>query len=123
MKQLVNTSTIARIQTILEAEMQTACKVYRSGALTADGMGGFTAAADVLVENTICFVGELGSSTAEREIAAQNTEAVLFTLRMPHDSKVTKNHWITIDSIDYHVLGFADSDINVYKKVIVRVDR
>jgi hypothetical protein len=114
---------IEKVQGMVEAEMQTTCLVYHSGALTADGMGGYTPATNVLVETTVCFVGELGSSTIEKEIAAQNTEAVLKVLRMPYDSLVEKNHWIVIDGVNYHVLGFADSDVNIYKRVIVRVDR
>ena len=123
MKRIISTRMIEKVQGMVEAEMQTTCLVYRSGALTADGMGGYTPATNVLVETTVCFVGELGSSTIEKEIAAQNTEAVLKVLRMPYDSLVEKNHWIVIDSVNYHVLGFADSDVNIYKRVIVRVDR
>lgn len=123
MKTVISARTIVKVQKLLESEMQTACSVYRSGTLTADGMGGYTPATNVLVETTVCFVGELGSSTIEKEIAAQNTEAVLKVLRMPYDSLVEKNHWIVIDGVNYHVLGFADSDVNIYKRVIVRVDR
>ena len=123
MKRIISTRMIEKVQGMVEAEMQTTCLVYRSGALTADDMGGYTPATNVLVETTVCFVGELGSSTIEKEIAAQNTEAVLKVLRMPYDSLVEKNHWIVIDGVNYHVLGFADSDVNIYKRVIVRVDR
>lgn len=103
--------------------MRTACKVYKGGARTSDGMGGYTVGEQVLVEDTYGFIGELGHSTTEREIAMQNTEAVLKTIRLPHSSLVTKNHYIVADDLTYHVLGFADSDIDLYKKVIVRLNR
>jgi hypothetical protein len=123
MKPLINATTIARIQTILESEMRTACVIYKGGTHTADGLGGWSVGTAVTVESTVCFIGELGHSTAEREIASQNTEAVLKTIRLPHDSAIAKNHWIVADGLTYHVLGFADSDINVYKKAIVRLNR
>jgi len=123
MKPLIPSVTISRIQSLLENEMDNTCKVYKAGTATSDGMGGFTTGADVLVETTTCFIGELGHSTAEREIAAQNVEAVLYAFRMPHDSEVTKNHWIVANGLTYHVLGFATSDVDIYKRVIVRLDR
>ena len=117
------TAIKSKVISLLENEMSTTCIVYKAGTATSDGLGGFTDAADVVVETTTCFIGELGQSTAEREIAAQNTEAILYSFRMPHDSTVTKNHWIVANSLTYMVLGFANSDIDVYKKVIVRLDR
>jgi len=123
MKQLIPSRIVNKMQSLVENEMVTACVVYKAGAKTSDGMGGYSDAAKVAVETTTCFIGEFGSSTAEREIAAQNTEAVLFTFRMPHDSEVAKNHWIIADSLTYYVLGFANSSVDVYKKVIVRLDR
>lgn len=123
MRPLIPSFVKNRVISLLENEMVTDCIVYKAGTATTDGMGGFTDAADVLVETTTCFIGQIGQSTAEREIAAQNTEAVLYAFRMPHDSLVTKNHWIVADSLTYMVLGFANSDIDVYKKVIVRLDR
>jgi hypothetical protein len=123
MRPLINATTISRIQTLLESEMNTDCTIYKGGTQTADGMGGYSVGSDTMVETTTCFIGELGHSTAEREIAAQNTEAVLVSIRLPHDSAVAKNHWIVADSLTYHVLGFADSDVNVYKKVIARLNR
>ena len=123
MKSLINQTTIKRIQNLLENEMDTACVIYKGGTHSSDGMGGYSVGTAVTVETTICFIGELGHSTAEREIAAQNTEAVLKTIRLPHSSLVAKNHYIVADTLTYHVLGFADSDIDVYKKVIVRLNR
>ena len=123
MKSLINATTISRVQNLLENEMNTACVIYKGGTHTSDGMGGYSVGTAVTVESNNCFIGELGHSTAEREIAAQNTEAVLKTIRLPHDSLVAKNHYIVADSLTYQVLGFADSDINVYKKAIVRLNR
>lgn len=120
---LISTAIKSKFISLLESEMNTACSIYKAGTATADGMGGYTDGTDELVETTVCFVGDLGQSTIEREIAAQNTEAVLYAFRMPHDADINKNYWIVADGLTYMVLGFANSDVDVYKKVIVRLDR
>ena len=123
MKPLIGTALKGKIQSLLEGEMNTACSIYKRGKATADGMGGYSYGTAALVESTVCFIGELGTSTQERQIAAQNTESVLFTLRLPHDADIDKNYWIVADGLTYHILGYLESDLNVYKKVVVRLDR
>ena len=103
--------------------MITPCSIYRAGTAVSDGMGGHTNGADVLVESTKCFIGSIGSSSQERIIAAQNTDAVLVTVRFPYDCSITKNHWMVADGVNYHLLGFVDSDADVYKKAVMRLDR
>ena len=123
MKPLIGTALKGKIQSLLESEMNTACSIYKRGTATADGMGGYSYGTPVLVESTVCFIGELGASTQERQIAAQNTESVLFTLRLPHDADIDKNYWFIAGGLTYHILGYLESDLNVYKKVVVRLDR
>lgn len=123
MKKLIPDRQKAYIRKQLENEMDTACVIYKAGAATSDGMGGYTNATKVEVETTVCFIGELGTSAQEREIANQNQEYVVSTIRLPYDADINKNCWITADGVDYHVLGFVDSDIDVYKKVVAGVRR
>ena len=122
---LIPSAVKAKAIKLLENEMTTPCTIYRAGTAVSDGMGGYTDGSDVKVEDTTCFIGALGSSSQEREIAAQNQESVLHTVRFPHDCAITKNHWMVANSYTYHVLGCLKSDgsADVYKRVVMRLDR
>jgi len=122
---LIPSAVKAKAIALLEGQMKTTCIIYKAGTATADGFGGYTNGADVEVETTKCFIGSIGSSTAEREIAAQNTQADLYTVRFPHDADINKNYWMVADSLTYHFVGFikSDGDAEVYKKAVMRLDQ
>lgn len=119
MPNLLTANLLGRARVFAESQMVTPC-VIKKNTLAADGLGGSTPTVST-VATTVCFIGAMGSSAVEREIAQRLSGSILKKLHLPYDATLHTDYWIEADGISYYIEGIITSDADIEQQVICRV--